>query len=334
MASTAQSKTSKGPKQENTKVGRSLDARLRSRFEELGFQVHAPAEKQHAFQAHDPANGPEWLKPDFICVHPTRLERQLSIVLRPDEPNEVVLTQIKLKYLRRHKSLSPKFRFETWIVSRTGLQLQSIHLGDNALLRIVGAARLFDVNDPTMAALFEDRLAFPEASIDVGDISKSAPSKEEYSHSTTIASVRANASSILASLAVIELLIEEGINTLQNERPNTRTRSVQRAQEVAELTVLQSQLKGIKAAVVEILSGKPDERKLSHRTSSFSRGVQAYWDNHHEKICDSVLQMTMFAGFAGVCHAIGAPSTITVTLSAALAGGKDAVAAIKGLSKL
>jgi hypothetical protein len=143
----------------------------------------------------------------------------------------------------------------------------------------------------------------------------------------------ANADELHTAATTSLLLIENRIEVLQQERPNSDSSIALRDNEITALTRLKGQLEIIRGAPERLQKGEIRENEANKLIKSFSEGVREYWNANSEVICGKTVNIALFASTVLVCKLAGASGDLTIAVSAAMAGGKTVMDGLKGIMR-
>jgi hypothetical protein len=136
------------------------------------------------------------------------------------------------------------------------------------------------------------------------------------------------------SAEALLLLIDEKLDQLRAERPNSSEAKVSRDAEITHYEALKQQLQAFRGTVLNFSKGKANETAVVKSTKSFVNGVRDWWTRGHEKICEKAFDMGMFLSAVGICSLAGSGGQTAVLVSAALVGGKPVIDALKSMKKI
>lgn len=142
-----------------------------------------------------------------------------------------------------------------------------------------------------------------------------------------------NEQQIAIAIAALRLSMVDRIRVLRLERPNSDEAKANRDSVIADYISLKGQLKTLEEGVNAFRKGETQESAVVKSVSTFADGIQAWWTKSAGRICDKVLDMSMFLSAVGICTMAGAGGNVSVVVSAALVGGKPVADVLKGLGK-
>jgi len=145
--------------------------------------------------------------------------------------------------------------------------------------------------------------------------------------------IRVNEVALATTIAALAVSIDERLEALAKERPNSHEATSNRDATIAQYKRLRSELVALKKATAKFNAGDANEAEVVRTSKSFSDGVRKWWNSSHEKILDKAYDMGLFALAVGVCSLAGSGGQMAVAVSAALVGGKPVADALKGIGK-
>lgn len=129
------------------------------------------------------------------------------------------------------------------------------------------------------------------------------------------------------------LLVEDRLEVLNSERPNSTEAKAQKQKEIESLTVLRDQLAVIRDLPEQIKNGAVSEGQANKSVKSFADTVREYWNKNSEMICSRAVTIALFSSTVLVCKLAGASGDFTIAVSAAMAGGKNVMDGLKGIAR-
>jgi len=150
-----------------------------------------------------------------------------------------------------------------------------------------------------------------------------------------------NKAAIALSIEPLLLLIDQRIDALRGERPNSDEARAKVDDSISEYQSLKTRVQELQAASLSFAGGKVEEKVVVAHTMSFAEGVSAWWTKRHEEICSlafrtglRTVEVGVFVGCLSLCELAGVGGPLTTGLAAALIGGKPIIGALKSLSKM
>jgi hypothetical protein len=152
-------------------------------------------------------------------------------------------------------------------------------------------------------------------------------------------SVHVNHKQLILSLASLELLIEEKLNSLNNSRPNSEEARESINDEITTYELLKNNLLELRNIVTKFINRQTTKSELVKSSNSFTQGVRNWWNNKHEHICEAASSAGIFTAAVTVCSLVGSGGPFTTVICGALVGGRPVIEALraveqKGASKL
>jgi hypothetical protein len=142
-----------------------------------------------------------------------------------------------------------------------------------------------------------------------------------------------NADQLLTAIATSILLIEEKVEALSHERPNSDKAIAERDSSIEDLTRIRCHLEIIRKLPDQLNNGTVSETAASKSVKTFADGVKAFWNKRHETICARAYDAALFSSLVLVGSLAGSPGGWTLAVSAAMVGGKPVMDGLRGLSK-
>jgi PTS system mannose-specific IIA component len=143
-----------------------------------------------------------------------------------------------------------------------------------------------------------------------------------------------NRSQVRITTAALSLLIDEKLESLRAQRPNSAHAKRNRDEQLVDYESLRNQLAEFRAAVELFVGGSGKEGVAVKSARTFAAGVALWWNKNHNLICERTFEMGLFLSAVGICSIVGVSGTTSVIVSGALAGGKPVVDALKSMAKL
>ncbi|MGX1171273.1 hypothetical protein AB7M16_007539 [Bradyrhizobium sp. USDA 372] len=141
-----------------------------------------------------------------------------------------------------------------------------------------------------------------------------------------------NADELKTAATTSLLLIEDRLDVLTSERPNSPEGKAQRQQEIESLTTLKDQLIVIRDLPDQVKKGAVSEGQANKSVKSVMEAVREYWNKNSETICGRAVTIALFTSTVLVCKLAGASGDFTIAVSAAMAGGKTVMDGLKGIA--
>lgn len=176
-----------------------------------------------------------------------------------------------------------------------------------------------------------------EKTLDRDDLfgkSSRPPSRDKLAARTRVGrALTVNADQLRTAIATSILLIEEKLEALDHERPNSDKAIAERDSSIDDLRRIKSHLEVIRKLPEQLSTGAVSETTASKSVKTFAEGVKAFWNKRHETICARAYDAALFSSLVLVGSLAGSPGGWTLAVSAAMVGGKPVMDGLKGLSK-
>jgi hypothetical protein len=146
--------------------------------------------------------------------------------------------------------------------------------------------------------------------------------------------ILANEAYITITSAALLLLIDERLATLREEKPNSDEMKAQKDDAIAQYERLKKDVQAMAQMASDFKSGAANEKAAVKASKSFAEGLQSWWTKGHEKIVQSAYDVSLFGTAVAICSMAGSGGKVAAAVSAALVGGKQLGAALRGLKGL
>jgi len=144
--------------------------------------------------------------------------------------------------------------------------------------------------------------------------------------------VEANEKEISLAVSGLILQIDEKLDRLENERPNSDEARAKIAEEISDLEQMKAELQRIRHLVTEFRNGAAPEQAVVKATKTFRDDVQRWWDRGHDSLLTTGAKSALFVSSVAVLALMKADSPTAIAVAGALIGGK-ALKTIKKLGK-
>lgn len=141
--------------------------------------------------------------------------------------------------------------------------------------------------------------------------------------------VEANEKEINLAISGLILQIDEKLEWLGNERPNSDEGRAKIADEISDLERMKNELQRIRELAAQFRKGKAPEKEVVKATKTFSDDIQQWWDKGHNSLLTTAAKSALFVSSVGVLALMKADNPIAIAVAGALIGGKT----IKKLGK-
>jgi PAS domain-containing protein len=145
--------------------------------------------------------------------------------------------------------------------------------------------------------------------------------------------VEANEKGIQLAIAALILQIEDKLEGLGNEWPNSDEAIAARESRISEYERMRGELENIRQAVIQFIKGKEKEASVVKSVTTFQDGVKNWWNKGHEKILSTTFESSLFVGATSVLHLLNADSAVALAVAGTLIGGETVVKGLKALPR-
>jgi hypothetical protein len=128
-------------------------------------------------------------------------------------------------------------------------------------------------------------------------------------------------------------LIEERIETLRQERPNSEEAKGAVDAAIAELEDLKRRVEAFLGASTQFAANKAKEKAVVETTNSLAAGIADWWSKRHVQICDKAFDIGLFGIGVTTCLLAGAGGVLAVAIPGAMVGGKPVVEVFKAWAR-
>jgi len=177
--------------------------------------------------------------------------------------------------------------------------------------------------------------AIVKGALNVDQTKDTGVTAERTTQATLIGVIKTNRVAIVLSIASLEILVDEQLASLRDQRPNEPRAQDARNEAIAHYEKLKLDLETLRGATEQPELGKTDE-DIETAATSFAQGIRNWWTKKHEDICDKAYDAAIrgndaaiFLSCVSVCSLMGCGGPIAVVLSGAIAGRKTVVEALK-----
>ncbi len=160
--------------------------------------------------------------------------------------------------------------------------------------------------------------------------SKKHPRREK---NTIGAAVLVNEREIQMTCGALLALVDDHIQALDNQHPNSKEAIAARDIEVEIYEDLRRHIRIISNFVQQFKKGQIDGVRISETIKEQERGLQDWWNKNHERICDLAFGVGLFTLSITLCSLAGVKGTAMAVIAGVLAGGKPLADALKGFGK-
>lgn len=217
----------------------------------------------------------------------------------------------KLEQLNRFARSAPDAYDEFWLIS-------NLSLPDAKSRKIHRRVRVFTIKE------VERMLAKASP--------KRAPKPKTGKAQTKIGkAVEANEAAINLAISGLILQIDDKLDKMRDERPNSDEAKARAAEEISELEKMKAELERIRGLVAAFAKGKAPEKEVVKSVKTFRDDLQVWWDKSHDSLLTTTAKSALFVSSAGVLTLMGANTAAALAVVGTLIGGK---AITKGLKKV
>jgi hypothetical protein len=149
-----------------------------------------------------------------------------------------------------------------------------------------------------------------------------APKKDGQAKTKIGRSIQINEKEITLAVSGLILQIEDKLEKLNEERPNSDDAKQKNAGEVSELEAMKAELERIRELVAAFTKGKAPEKEVVKSVKTFKDSLHRWWDKCHDSLLTTTAKSALFVSSAGVLALVGANTPAALTVAGALIGGK------------
>lgn len=164
-------------------------------------------------------------------------------------------------------------------------------------------------------------------------ISRYLTHQTRRTETSAAARVKNNKDSILMGLAGLAALIEEKLEDLRRQKPNSEEGITTLNAMISDYEKLKAEVDELREAVEKFIAGKIKEPTITKKATSFGEGVANWWSKGHEGIVSTSYSTGMFLSAVALCSLIGVNPTFAAGVAGVLVGGKTVAGALKSLTK-
>jgi len=145
--------------------------------------------------------------------------------------------------------------------------------------------------------------------------------------------VQANEKEITLAVSGLILQIEDKLENLRDERPNSDDAKAKIAGEASDLEAMKAELERIRELVVAFTKGKVPEKEVVKSVKTFRGYLDGWWEKRHDSLLSTAAKSALFVSSAGVLSLMGANTPAALSVVGALIGGKAIIKTIKKVGK-
>jgi hypothetical protein len=161
---------------------------------------------------------------------------------------------------------------------------------------------------------------------------KRPPVKKGTARTIVGKAVQANEKEITLAISGLILQVDEKLEKLRDERPNSDHAKAKAAEEASDLERMKAELERIRQLVAAFAKGKAPEKEVVKSVKTFRDDLQGWWDKSHDSLLTTTAKSALFVSSAGVLALMGANTPAALAIVGALIGGK-VLKTIKKVSK-
>ncbi|WP_315836901.1 hypothetical protein [Bradyrhizobium prioriisuperbiae] len=150
------------------------------------------------------------------------------------------------------------------------------------------------------------------------------PSKARSSRARTTVgkAVEASEKEIKLAISGLILQIDEKLDKLGDDRPNSEDARAKIAADTSDLERMKAELERIRELVMAFNKGKAPEKDVVQSVKTFKDDIQHWWDKEHDGLLTSAAKSTLFVSSVGVLALMKADTPTAIAIAGALIGGK------------
>jgi hypothetical protein len=145
--------------------------------------------------------------------------------------------------------------------------------------------------------------------------------------------IELNEKEIELAIAGLILQIDDKLEVLRHDRPNSDEAIVSRDLRISDYERMRADLENIREMVAQFKKGAVKEAKVVKSVTTFGEGIRIWWQKGHDSICNRTYDAGLFLSSVGVLSLMNADMKMGMVVAGALIGGKSVAAALKGLPK-
>jgi hypothetical protein len=130
--------------------------------------------------------------------------------------------------------------------------------------------------------------------------------------------VLTNRKELVLHSAALLALIDEKIEALSNDRPNSPEAKKGRDEAITAYEGLRRDLTDLQATALGFVRGDVKEAAVAKSARTFAEGVRDWWNKAHVRICDRAIDMAVFTASVGICSLAGSGGKMAVAVGAVL----------------
>ncbi|MGL9620197.1 hypothetical protein QRQ56_19450 [Bradyrhizobium sp. U531] len=144
---------------------------------------------------------------------------------------------------------------------------------------------------------------------------------------------QANEKEIMLAISGLILQIEEKLETLGGERPNSDDAKAKNAKDIFDLEKMKIELERIRELAAAFTKGKAPEKDVVKSVKTFRDDLHEWWEERHGSLLTTTAKSALFVSSASVLALMGANTPTALSVVGALIGGKVMLKTIKKVGK-
>jgi len=161
---------------------------------------------------------------------------------------------------------------------------------------------------------------------------KRPPAKKGTAKTAIGRATQANDKEINLAISGLILQVDEKLEKLHGERPNSDDAKAKVAAEVSDLERMKAELERIRELVAAFTKGRAPEKEVVKSVKTFRDDLQGWWNKNHDNLLTTTAKSALFVSAAGVLALMNASTPAALAVAGAIIGGK-VLKTIKKVSK-
>jgi hypothetical protein len=150
---------------------------------------------------------------------------------------------------------------------------------------------------------------------------------------TVVQRVRTHRDEILTASAGLAALIDEKLQELGKQRPNSEEATGARDASISDYETLKAEVEELQQAVVKFTANKIQDQAIEKKVKSFGDTVWDWWQKQSSTVLSTTSGIALFSLATTVGCLLGLNANLAAVLAASLVGGKKVTDAIRKLPK-
>jgi hypothetical protein len=134
--------------------------------------------------------------------------------------------------------------------------------------------------------------------------------------------IEADEKAINLAISGLILQIDDKLDKMRDERPNSDEAKARAAEEISELEKMKAELERIRELVAAFAKGKAPEKEVVKSVKTFRDDLQGWWDKSHDSLLTTTAKSALFVSSAGVLAMMDANTPAALAVAGAIIGGK------------